>query len=399
LEKTEDVKTRLKSLAAVLLVTCATTTVTHAADDLQHRIKSAVDMAIRPVMAKYRIPGVAVGVTIAGKPYVFSYGVASTETHQPVTRDTLFEIGSVTKTFTATLASYAQVTGDLSLSDKTSKYLPALQNSEFGNVSLLNLGTHTPGGLPLQVPDAIGNIDQLMQYFKNWRPAYKPGTYRTYSNLGTGTLGLITAKSMGQDFAPLMEQRLFPALGMKSSYINVPEAKMADYAQGYTKEDTSIRMATGVLSAESYGIKTTAPDMVRFVEANMNSIRLDKKFQRAISETHTGYFKAGPMTQDLIWEQYRYPVALKTLLEGNSSAMIFNATPVTEINPPENPREDVWINKTGSTNGFGAYVAFIPEKRLGIVILANKNYPIDARVAAAYKILTALADGKGRNRE
>jgi beta-lactamase class C len=393
-------KSRAKSLvAAVLFAICATTAVNHAAGDPQERVKSVVDTGVRPVMAKYSIPGMAVGITVAGKPYVFSYGVASTETRQPVTRDTLFEIGSVTKTFTATLASYAQVSGYLSLSDKTSKYLPSLQDSKFGDVSLLNLGTHTPGGLPLQAPDKIGNNDQLMQYFKNWRPTYEPGTYRTYANPGIGTLGLITAKSMGLDFAALMEQHLFPGFGMKSSYINVPEAKMADYAQGYTKEDAPIRMATGVLSSEAYGIKATAADMVRFVEANMNLIRLDEKLQRAITETHTGYFKAGPMTQDLIWEQYPYPVALKTLLEGNSPAMIFNATPVTKINPPEKPHEDVWINKTGSTNGFGAYVAFVPEKRLGIVILANKNYPIDERVTAAFKILTALADGKGGNRK
>jgi beta-lactamase class C len=388
-------KSRAKSLAAaVLFVICATAVVSHAADDPQPRIKSAVDMAIRPVMTKYSIPGVAVGITVAGKSYVFNYGVVSTETRRPVTRDTLFEIGSISKTFTATLASYAQVTGYLSLSDKTSKYLPALQDSKFGNVRLLNLGTHTPGGLPLQVPDNIGNDDDLMQYFKDWRPRYEPGTYRTYSNPGIGTLGLITAKSMGQDFVTLMEQRLFPVLGMKSSYINVPTAKMADYAQGYTKEGAPIRMATGELSSETYGIKTTASDLVRFVEANMNLIRLDKKFQRAITATHTGYFKAGPMTQDLMWEQYQYPVALKTLLEGNSPAMIFDATPVTEINPPEDPREDVWINKTGSTNGFGAYVAFAPEKRLGIVILANKSYPIEERVTAAYEILTAITDGK-----
>ncbi len=350
-----------------------------------------MDTALQPVIAKYGIPGMAVGIVVEGETYVFSYGVASAETRQPVTSNTLFELGSVSKTLTATLTSYAQVSGYLSLSDKTSKYLPSLRDSKFGDVSLLNLGTHTPGGLPLQVPDSIRNNDELLQYFKEWRPTYAPGTYRTYANPSIGTLGLITAKSMGQDFTALMEQRLFPALGMKSSYIDVPAAKIADYAQGYTKEGAPVRMSTGVLSSEAYGIKTTAADMIRFVEANMDLIELDEKLQRAITDTHIGYFVAGEMTQDLIWEQYPYPVALKTLSRGNSSAMIFNATPVTEVMPPQKPRNDVWINKTGSTNGFGAYVAFIPEKRLGIVILANKNFPIDERVAAAYKILTPLA--------
>ena len=384
-------------VAANLLALCTIAASDYTAGDAPDRIESAVDAAIQPAMTKYNIPGMAVGVTVADKRYVYSYGVASAETRQPVTRDTLFEIGSITKTFTATLASYAQVCGYLSLLDKTSKYLPSLQDSKFGEISLLNLGTHTPGGLPLQVPDKIGNNDQLMQYFKDWRPAYQPGTYRTYANPGIGTLGLITAKSMGEDFVGLMEHRLFPALGMNSSYINIPEAKMAVYAQGYTKEGAPIRMASGVLSSETYGIRATAADLIRFVEANINPIGLDEKLQRAITATHTGYFKAGPMTQDLVWEQYPYPVALKTLLEGNSPEIIFNATPVAELKPPEKPRDDVWINKTGSTNGFGAYVAFVPEKRLGIVILANKSYPIADRVTAAYQILMSLAEGKGGN--
>ena len=96
------------------------------------------------------------------------------------------------------------------------------------------------------------------------------------------------------------------------------------------------------------------------------------------------------MTQDLIWEQYAYPVELKTLLEGNSYQMILEATPVTKITPPMEPRNDVLINKTGSTNGFGAYVAFVPEKQLGIVILANKKYPIEDRVTIAYQIFSKL---------
>ena len=385
---------RAVSLMTITAIACTIATASHAADDQKDRIKTAVDHAMAPVIAHNGIRGMAVGIVDGDEHYVFNYGVASTETGKPVTNETLFELGSVSKTLTATLASYAQVRGYLSLSDPTSRFLPSLQNSPFGNVTLLNLGTHTPGGLPLQVPDNISNNEQLMQYFKAWQPTYAPGTHRTYANPSIGTLGLIAAKSMGQDFDGLMQGQLFPALGMKDTYIKVPAAKMPDYAQGYAKDGAPIRMAPGVLSSEAYGIKTTAADMNRFVEANMNLIRVNEKLQHAIANTHIGYFKAGPMTQDLIWEQYPYPVTLESLLSGNSPAMIFNATPVTEIKPPQEPQNNVWINKTGSTNGFGAYIAFIPQKRLGIVILANKNFPIDERVTAAYRILTSLENSE-----
>jgi beta-lactamase class C len=184
-------------------------------------------------------------------------------------------------------------------------------------------------------------------------------------------------------------------LGLKDTYINVPAAKMGAYAQGYTSDGAPIRMTAGVLWSEAYGIRTTAADLLRFVEANMQTIALDAVLQRAILETHTGYFQAGVMTQDLIWEQFRYPVSLAALLQGNSATMLFKATPVSRIVPPERPRDDVWINKTGSTNGFSTYVAFVPQARLGIVILANKSYPIPDRVRLAYRILTQLEDRGG----
>ncbi|MEC5409713.1 class C beta-lactamase [Paraburkholderia sp. MPAMCS5] len=385
---------KLKTVSLVASVFFALGTVslqTHAATGTKPAVKNVVDSAIEPLMAKYHVPGMAVGIIVDGKTYVFDYGVASAETRKPVTPRTLFEIGSVSKTFTATLAAYAQLGGQLSLTDSTEKYLPSLAGTPFGRVSLLQLGTHTPGGLPLQVPDEIHNNGQLLQYFKAWQPTYAPGTYRTYANPGIGTLGLITAKSMNRDFAALIEQRMFPALGMTSSYVHVPATRMSDYAQGYTKNGAPIRMQGGVLADEAYGVRTTAADMLRFVQANMNLLAVDdRQLQRAITATHTSYFKAGALTQDLIWEQYDYPVASSTLQQGNSTAMALNATPASEIRPPQPPREDVWINKTGSTNGFGAYVAFIPQKRVGIVMLANKNFSIEDRVSAAYRIVTAL---------
>ena len=149
-------------------------------------------------------------------------------------------------------------------------------------------------------------------------------------------------------------------------------------------------MTPGVLWSEAYGIRTTASDMLRFVKANMHMLNVDPKWQDAITATHTGYYRIGAMTQDLIWEQYHYPVELDQLLVGNSTKLLFEANPATELNPPVRPSGDVLINKTGSTNGFAAYVAFVPDKRIGIVLLANKSYPIDARVTAAFEILTHL---------
>ncbi|OWV84767.1 class C beta-lactamase [Rhizobium sp. N122] len=377
----------IKILSAVLLSACAATSA-FAADET--RLKAITDAAIQPIMEKYAIPGMAVAITADGRDHIFNYGVVSKDTGKPVAPTTLFELGSISKTFTATLASYAQTSGQLALSDKVGQYLPGMTGKPFGDVALMHLATHTAGGFPLQLPDEIKTEKQLLGYFEAWQPSYAAGTQRSYANPSIGMLGYIVAKAMHGDFADLIEGRLFAALGLKNTYIDVPKARQADYAQGYKRSGEPARMTPALLSAEAYGVKSTAGDMIRFVGANMGLVKLDEKLQQAVTDTHIGYFKAGAMTQDLIWEQYAYPAALNDVLEGNSPAML-KTMPVSQLQPPMQPRDDVWINKTGSTNGFGAYVAFIPRGRLGIVILANKNYPNEDRVAAAYQILTALS--------
>jgi len=381
---------RPKVWTTALLAFCSTSNLAYATGASRESIKAVVDSVIEPLKQQYRIPGVAAGIIAEGRAYVFNYGVASLQTKEAVTDDTLFELGSVTKTFTATLASYAQVKGYLSLSDTTGKYLPALQGSKFGNVTLLELATHTTGGLPLQVPDDVRSDDQLMAYLKQWVPSHVPGKYRTYSNISIGLLGLVTAKSANRTFEALMTQDLFSPLGLTSTYIDVPPAQTANYAQGYTADGSPVRLAPRLLWSEAYGIRATAADVLVFLEANMKMLTLGAELQRAITETHRGYFKSGSLTQDLIWEQYPKPVKLKALLKGNSRAMLFGTMPAAALTPPEPPRNDVWIDKTGSTNGFGAYVAFVPERRSGIVILTNRNVPIAARVRAAYAIMGSL---------
>lgn len=98
------------------------------------------------------------------------------------------------------------------------------------------------------------------------------------------------------------------------------------------------------------------------------------------------------MTQGLGWESYAYPVALDSLLEGNSLEVVLEANPASPLSPPLPPRQEALYNKTGATNGFGAYVAFVPSQQLGIVLLANRNYPNQARIQAAHHILTTLTE-------
>jgi beta-lactamase class C len=167
---------------AVLCVSLFLPNYNYAADANKANLEKVVAHAIRPVMERYRVLGMAVGIVVQGRNYVYDYGTASKATGRAVTSNTLFEIGSISKTFTATLAAYAQVNGKLALTDMASKHLPSLRGSAFDRVSLLNLGTHTSGGLPLQVPDDITNDAQLMAYFQSWKPTYPPGSQRNYAN-------------------------------------------------------------------------------------------------------------------------------------------------------------------------------------------------------------------------
>ena len=380
---------KLEVLVTSLLLVGASNS--FAAGTSQDNVKSIVDAAIVPIMQEQNIPGMAVAVLVNGKPYHFNYGMASKSNQQAVTDDTLFEIGSVSKTFAATLAGYAQAQGKLVPSERVSHYLPELKGSAFDNITVLQLGTYSAGGLPLQFPDAFDSQDKMLDYFKQWKPIYPAGSHRQYSNPSLGLFGYVAAKSLGAPFDELIEKTLLPALGMKHTYLHVPPAQMAHYAEGYTQDDKSVRVGPGALDAEAYGIKTTSTDLLRFVEANLQPETLEAPLHKAVDLTQSGYYQVEGTTQGLGWEFYPYPVKLEQLLTGNSSEMAYEAHKITtQFNPAQPPQKNALFNKTGATRGFGAYVVYVPAKKIGIVMLANKNYPNPDRVKAAYQILNAL---------
>jgi beta-lactamase class C len=363
-----------------------------AATQSDAQLDALVKAAIGPVMQQQNIPGVSIAITQNGRQHYFNYGVASKEDGKPVSKDTLFEIGSVSKTFATTLVAYAQVSGKLSLTDRASQVWPELRGSAFDTISVLQLSTYTAGGLPLQFPDEADHPDKMLAYFQQWKPVYPPGTHRLYSNPSLGLSGYLAAKGMGQPYDQLMEKTLLPQLGLKHTFLNVPQDQMGLYAQGYSKDDKPVRVSPGALDSQAYGVKTSAADLLRYVEANLKPATLEKPLQQAIALTHSGYYTVGEMTQGLGWEFYPYPASLDTLLTGNSTEMAMQAHEVQWLNPPQPAQDKVWFNKTGSTGGFGAYVAFVPSKDIGIVILANKNYPNPERIRLAHKIVSALTE-------
>lgn len=344
----------------------------------------------RPLAKSAGIPGLVVGITREGRHDIFALGTTAKKGGAPVDGDTLFELGSVSKTFNVALAALAAERGRLDFDAPVASYLPRLKDTPFGRLTPLDLATHATGGLPLQVPDGIAGEDALIDWLAAWKPAAEPGTRRSYSNVSIGMLGLITAKALGTSYARAAEGELFPMLGLRSTFIKVPPAAQPRYAMGYTRDDRPARVSPGPLDAEAYGVKSTAKDMLRFLDAQLGAAPLPAELTRALARTRTGYFQTEFYVQDMIWEQYPQAVGLDRLLEGNSPDMVMKPQPITRLIPPLPPQQDAFINKTGSTNGFGTYAVLLPAQKLGIIMLANRNYPNEERVKAAYALVQGL---------
>ena len=355
------------------------------ANDFQTKAQAA----FAPIVQEFNVPGLIVGITRDGVHEFYATGLASREQQSPVTPDTLFELGSISKIFTATLAAWAEQRGDLDLNETMAHHLCEDKCTIGDTLTLMDLATHHSGGLPLQVPEKVGDIAGLVNWLKEWRPS-DPGA-RSYSNISIGMLCYISGKALGSDYRTAVQTMLFPALGLRNSWIDIPSDKIETYAFGYDrKTDAPIRVTPGVLDAEAYGVKSTARDMLKLLDIELGTGAVSHELQQAINRTQQGQYKTALFTQDMIWEQYPWPVAVKQMVEGNGYDFILKPQPVEKIDPTLAPQKQVILNKTGSTNGFGGYVAMIPGERLGVVVLANKNYPNEARVTATYALIESL---------
>ncbi|WP_312054621.1 class C beta-lactamase [Pantoea brenneri] len=360
-----------------------------AADLTSQQVTSLVKAAIEPLMEQQEIPGMSVAILYKGRAQFINAGVADLASGRRVTENTLFELGSVSKTFTGVLAGVMIRNGDIALNDPVQKYWPQLTGTQWHNIRMLHLATYTAGGLPLQLPDEVTDQASLLNYYQQWQPQAEPGTLRQYSNASIGLFGALMVKG---DYQQAMQKNVFQPLRLTRTYITVPPSMMLDYAWGY-KNGQPVRVSPGMLDAEAYGVKSTARDMLTFMQANADPNRLSSGntvLRNAIRTAQSRYFKVRDFYQGLGWEIYDWPASAATLIADSESSVALKPQPATLLNPAVPSQRASWVHKTGATNGFGAYVAFIPEQNTGIVILANKNYPNPLRIKTAWEILEAL---------
>jgi len=368
------------TLAGLVLPAC-----THVLPSDREPLRTEVSRTIEPLMQQHQIPGMSVGLIRASERHSMHFGVASLESRQAVHDGTLFEIGSLSKTFTGLLGGYAAANARLAWNDPVTRHMPELRGSRFDDISVLSLATYTAGGLPLQVPGEVRGEAAMLAYYRAWQPVFPPDTRRQYSNASIGLFGHLAARSLGTPFISQM-QRLLPVLGLRDTFYEVPANRMADYAWGH-REGRTIRVSSGQWDAEAYGVKTTAADVLRFIGLHLAPQGLEPELRQAVEAATTGYYRVGQMAQGLGWELYKEGSSLQALVDGNSTAMALEPQVVTRA-PASSA---ALVNKTGSTNGFGAYAVFDRSRGTGVVLLANRNYPNAERVRAAYRLLEILS--------
>jgi D-alanyl-D-alanine carboxypeptidase len=235
-----------------------------------------LDLEVAAIMERQHIPGMSVVVIKNGRVQALKgYGVADIETKQPVTPDTKFAIGSVTKQFTAMAVMMLVEEGKVNLDKPISQYLPDLP-SQWQSLTLRQLLNHTAG---ISEEGYIRGRRQLQEFFKLVKPEldFPAGESFSYSNSGYFLAGLIIERMSGKTYSDFMRERIFTPLGMQQTQAKL--TALPTLASAYTWEGRHIKgdlpaksifdsAANTELTVYSAGnIISTANDMTKWVQA------------------------------------------------------------------------------------------------------------------------------------
>ena len=295
--------------------------------------------------------GVTVGVMRDGE-VVFArgYGLASTEAKTPVTPDTLFAIGSITKQFTCATALMLEQEGKLSFDDRVAKYAPGLTRA--ADITIRDLGNHVSGYRDYYPLDFVErpmaqprSSAEVVKDFASRPLDFEPGTRYSYSNTGYLLLGQVVEQAGGEPFAKALERRILRPLKLDHTRFE-PKRGEPGLAEGYTPlgldaAERAIPEGDGWIGAAG-GLWSTPRDLMAWELALMDGkVVSPQSFHtmstpRPLAGGRTSGYGCGLQIRD------RGPVLV--------------------------------LVHSGGVSGFGSRSAFIPATRSAVVVMANSDW-------------------------
>jgi CubicO group peptidase (beta-lactamase class C family) len=315
-----------------------------------------VDSIARPYIQKANTVGLSIGIYKGGKTSIYNYGETARGNNKLPTANTIFEIGSITKTFTATLLAYYANEGLIKLTDPITKYLPdsVASNKVLQAITLQDLSNHT-SGLPSLPPDFFSHVSDtlnpykdynepmLFSYLKNCSLNSPPGEKYVYSNMAVGLLGIILEEVSGDNFEEMVTKIITQPLQMNSTVQYLPSTLKPDFVSVYNEDGRQTHPWDFNALASCGSLKSTVNDLLIYTKANMTNA--DTKLSKAFALTHQITF--------------------------NKDVKIGLAWHIIRVNGLE------YYFHNGGTYGCSSFLAFNIEKNIAIVILSNCGESVD----------------------
>lgn len=315
---------------------------------------STVLAIITQRVADKRSAGIVVGLLDPdGRTRVLAFGDPGPG-RPPLDATTVFEIGSISKVFTATVLAQMVLEGKVSLDDPVQKFLPAGVKVPTRNGKVITLGNLSMqnSGLPRMptnfTPKDPGNpyadysVQQMYDFLSGLTLARDPGAQFEYSNLGVGLLGHVLSLASGKSYEALEREYVWTPLGMTHTAITLTPWMTAHLALGHDPEGKVTANWDIPTLAGAGAIRSTTTDMLRFLAANLHTDR-------------------GPLGKAMaLAQQERAPMAGPSMRIGLN--WIIQHTGADTI---------LWHN--GGTGGYRTFVGFVPSRRMGVVVLTNSG--------------------------
>jgi len=292
----------------------------------------ASDNAIRSLLGDevdqlHISPGIVVGVLDSQGKRILAHGSDDSTAGKALDGDTVFDIGSLTKLFTALLITDMAARGEMRLGDSIAKYLPAdVHVPDFGGrtITVQDLATYAPGlpdwpedmaPLSAEKPFPDYSVMQLYASLSGRKLLLAPGTQYIYSNFGYGLLGVIAARHAGMDFESLVMSRICKPLGMESTRVALTPDLRLHATPGHDQKLARVRNWTLPATFAAAGaFRSTANDLLRFLEAAMavkrtslsaafaEMLRVQRPADQPNTNAAAGWFVTRSHGDSLIWK-------------------------------------------------------------------------------------------------